>query len=65
MLNVLLFHMLHFILNSSAYAWFPTWTTVQAYKNMATSEVIATYIATTRQRVKEIAIRSMIVSSTW
>ena len=50
LLDVLLFHMLYFILNYFAHAWLPTKTTMQAYINMATTKEMATYITTTRQR---------------
>ena len=46
--DVLKVHMLYFFFNYSVHVWLPTYTTAQAYKNMATMKEMANYIATTR-----------------
>ena len=53
--------MLWLFLNYSAHVWLPTYSTVQAYKNMATMKEMAIYIATTGQRGKENAMTELVL----
>ena len=53
---MILTDVLELVLNHSAHVQLLAKTTMQGYKNMATTTQITTYIATTRQKDKERAV---------